>query len=118
MDGAGWSRPRGSLDRRAQIETGCLPGPRLAGLGASTFWLFTAVFASNPSPKKTADLGHHAAYMFVLSIAQPLPVVGQTQVESEAVQGGIAASKCVESGATALCLGLEKAILSVQHRVH
>jgi hypothetical protein len=40
----------------------------------------------DPTPKQFSQLGHHQADMFVLTIAQPGPMMGQSKVETHLVQ--------------------------------
>jgi hypothetical protein len=77
--------------------------------------LFSAL---QPATQQTPNLRHHATDMLILPVTQPLPVVGQAQVEPQLVQGGIRRSQMALTSGATLTVGLVEALMKIEGGVH
>ncbi len=85
LDGAGLSRPR-AAGRRAHTKEETPPGRDAPRRFVSTLGRRGL---PNPPTQEPSNLGHHPAHVLVLPGRKPAPLVGQPEVETQLVQGGI-----------------------------
>ena len=84
--GGGQPRWRGCVLPAQQFM---LSGVSRAGSVRGLARFYCALGLLEPGSEQAADLGYYAADVFILAVIQPVPVMGQAQIQSQSIQAGI-----------------------------
>jgi len=71
-----------------------------------------------PAAQELADLGHHAAHMRILSVVDPCPMVGKSQIKAQSVECGIRSPESTPTLIVAAGLSGKDRFLAIKGCIH
>lgn len=106
---------RGVVPRPTAQHTTHQPVPLFFVHGARAQALVSTHFL--PTAQQPTQLSNHTAGVFVLSIVEPLPAMGQAQVQAHLREVPIGQGQALAARVVAQAVGLEQALLQVERGV-